>query len=1078
MQRVKILLSWQKLFVFAFLGLFSVHVSAQDNCSASFKNLLSQVESAETLTLKSSSGEIIELPGHNFYRQTPFEEIPAVVLGRGAAEQARLDAELTEQLARLEMSFAKKNPQTGNYDKIFKVPVNGGILPLSQQYYDELVLSTEPVMRGIRDISQRVFSEKKLTPKNLGVDHLPQREQEQIVKIIEESIYFEKALVAPQMKDYPFFSVVGFDAALGRLDKVTAQFFEFNSGTPSGLSNNIQLLELIRKTQPELYEKFRRYLKQDETFRILKETIDDSALSWTGRRDGISVIVGPGVYNGAHPDVSMIAHLSGMPLVQARDMYVDAAGHVRLNTGVGKAHPVVTGIYGRVEESFFLQDTRKGVAWKVPDYLDNPELGRKWGHRLEAGVAYDWKYDKAGQRIGVNLDSAGQPRLMESYDQMGVDPARPNVERGSFVDAILNKKLYFSGLGGRVVDDKRLFEYVSKYVAPKYTRGQKVIAGPPRTLRPEEYDQFYSNPEPWVVKAPDMSGGAGIHIMPLLDHQQRRTVVESVKKDISSGSDRLSIQEFAKPGLLPSPQQLDDGSYVFGTRANDLRLFVFMDSKGRVRAGNQSFLLRVANAGSGSTNTSQGAGYGIAIVADANASAHALVKAGESVLLRPAHSRATPLSVQENIQSFASILNQVLEQPQVALLDQLIVQQRALIDVLGSDYSYMISRVRDFKDGEIGKEQFLRELFEYRSKILKAAEQERFDYNDVSLLLRRELQIFEDVLGVQNFPTQGAAMKRSDLRRWIRASRLPEPVFVRENISGPTSILKYETGILRSSQDSELQKRILEAQSLGAEIRLTRSVIRGQKKWLETPSVPYFRVEKNEKPIVGIDLTQNHALAALDHEIEHLRFWHETKQHFIAQGFSEQRASRAATEKVLTPEMRVLGERRSLDAEKITEYTVESPFNKGPSLRAREITETAYISRELYPHVEGFKEALIRKDTATAESIALAMLEQSHALRSKAVRSLESRMRNLASGSLERMALQRRLDFFQAQSSFEFAFDGAMRSELASLGLKDDFMIFIKNSDIAQKNISSETVQRFEAEFHKTLQQMAQQQQQ
>jgi uncharacterized circularly permuted ATP-grasp superfamily protein len=1060
--------------LFFALVAFSPGIAAQDSCSRSFKQLLSNVESVDALTLRSSSDEIIEVPGHNYYKQTTFKEIPQVILGRGAAEQARLDRQLTERLAELEMSFAKKNSKTGNYDQIFKVPVNGGVLPLSQEYFDELVSSTEPVMRGIRDISRKIFSEKKLSPKNLGISHLPQREQEQIVKIIEESIYFEKALVAPQMKDYPFFSVVGFDAALGRLDKVTAQFFEFNSGTPSGLSNNIQMLELIRKTQPELFEKFRHYLKKDNTFQILKDTIDDSARSWTGRRDGISVIIGPGVYNGAHPDVATIAHLSDMPLVKAQDLYIDSAGNVRLNVGRKGNDPVVTGIYGRVEESFFLQDSRKGVAWKVPDYLDNPKLGKKWGYKLEPGVAYDWKYNAKGERVGVNLDESGKPRLMESYDQLGRDPSRPEVERGSIVDAILNKKLYFSGLGGRVVDDKRLFEYVSKYVAPQHRRGQNVIAGPPRTLRPEEYDLFYKNPESWVVKAPDMSGGAGIHIMPLLDPQQRRSVVESVKKDISSGSDRLSIQEFAKPGLLPSPQLADDGSYVFGTRANDLRLFVFMDSNGRVQAGNQSFLLRVANAGSGSTNTSQGAGYGIAAVLDSKAGAQAL-KQGQSVLNISHTKKPTPKSVQDSIEMFARSLDQVLERPEPHLVNELIVRQRAIIDVLGSEYSYMISRVRDFKEGSIDQNQFLKELYEYRLKILQKADSDGFVYDSAAQLLARELRVFNSAFDAKNFPTQGPAMKRSELSKWIKTSRLQEPVFVRETNTASGSILKYETDLLRSSTDLELQKRIEEVSSLGGEIRLIRSVFRGEAKWLDSASVPYFRVSNNSKPIVGIDLTQNHALAALDHEIEHLRFWHEAKQAYISQGSSVDRASQKASSYVLSPQMRIRGERRSLDAEKLSEYNVISPFNRGPSIRARDVTDSGYIRRESYPFIEGLKEALIRK--VDSEDIVLDALESAASLRSSAISNFQSQLRAPSLSGLDKMKLERQLEFFEKQTVFEIVFDSSVMTEFQGLGLANDFLNLLQRSNKIQKHLRPQTLEYLRSDLIKAKQQIFMQQQ-
>jgi len=1068
------------------------------SCSNAVQALLRNVDSVETLTLRSSSGSVIELPGHNYYKETPFQELAESILSRNASEQARLDNELTESLARREMSFSKKNPKTGNYDQIFKVPVNGALLPLNQKYFDELVSSTEPVMRGIRDLSQKVFSEKKLTAKSLGIEDLPPREREQIVKIIEESIYFEKALVAPQMKDYPFFSVVGFDATLGKVNEVLGKFFEFNSGTPSGLSNNIQLLELIRKEQPQLFEKIRAHLKKDETFKILKETIDDNALAWTGRRDGISVVIGPGVYNGAHPDVATIAYLADMPLVEARDLYVDVAGNVRLNTGKIENDPVVTGIYGRSEESFFLQDSKKGIAWKVPNYLDNPELGKKWGLDLEEGVAYNWKYDAQGDRIGVNLDESGKPQLMESYDQISADPNRPNAERGSFADAILNKKLFFSGLGGRVVDDKRLFEYVSKYIAPKHARGQKVIAGPPRTLRPEEYDAFYTNPEPWVVKAPDMSGGAGIDIMPLLSPAQRDQVVSRVRSDLASGNDRLSIQEFSKPGLLPSPQKSGAGTMEWGTRANDLRLFVFMDSKGNVRAGNQSFLLRVANAGSGSTNTSQGAGYGIAVVLDPRAGQHAL-KQGESVLKRPATLKPTPVSVQNNIAEFAASLNRTLDLlspsqraldliEEEKLLDDLINKQRSLIDVLGPEHSEMITRIREYKEGVIKADEFYKELNTFRAKLIKAGEDKTLAYKSAPMILRRELRVQNGVQLVREFATKGKPVSRGELKSLINSEKIKNPVLVRESFDASASVLKYETRLLRSSKDVELQKRIAEVNSLGSEIRLVRSIYRGQKQWLDSPSVPYFRIDrridKNGKPVIGIDLTQTHALAALDHEIEHLKMWKEAKEYLVKEGRSEADAASEASDLVLSPRMRIRGERRSLDAEKLTEKTVQSRFNKGLSIRSQELTDPNYVSRELYPEVEGLKESLIRaqKDSSgafqnEARQIFSEILQKSERLRKQAIQALQAQ---IASNKDARLAeiLQRRLEFFQHQNALDLAMDRAVREELGHLGVLDDLIVLVKKSMQQITDGDMNVIARIEREFQAIRSQVTMQQQQ
>ena len=63
---------------------------------------------------------------------------------------------------------------------------------------------------------------------DIGQFKVRESDQDQVIATLKESIYFEPALVAPQMKEYPFLAIAGFDAAVGNLDKVDPVFFEFN----------------------------------------------------------------------------------------------------------------------------------------------------------------------------------------------------------------------------------------------------------------------------------------------------------------------------------------------------------------------------------------------------------------------------------------------------------------------------------------------------------------------------------------------------------------------------------------------------------------------------------------------------------------------------------------------------------------------------------------------------------------------------------------------------------------------------------------------------------------------------------
>ena len=58
-------------------------------------------------------------------------------------------------------------------------------------------------------------------------------------------------LINPVMKDYGFLAVTGVDSTLSSLASRVAQVFELNMGTPSGLSNLIQILEQLRINDPE-----------------------------------------------------------------------------------------------------------------------------------------------------------------------------------------------------------------------------------------------------------------------------------------------------------------------------------------------------------------------------------------------------------------------------------------------------------------------------------------------------------------------------------------------------------------------------------------------------------------------------------------------------------------------------------------------------------------------------------------------------------------------------------------------------------------------------------------------------------
>ncbi len=685
-----------------------------------------------TLRLEREDGETTRIPAHNYYLTgecSPREHIQRLAteaLTRSPKEQEKLNAELTEAYARYEMSFRVKNHDTGMYDKIFNVPVNGLIAPIKETHYNDLVKATEPVMRALRTLLQDIYSADEWTPEQLGITELPKDDQDKVIATLKESIYFEPALVGPQMKDYPFLSVAGFDAAVGNLDKVDPVFFEFNLGTPSGMSNNIQLMQLISEKDPELFKTIQHHLPEDESFKILRDAIESNAEAWTGKSDGISVVVSPGVFNGAHPDVASISIFTGMPMVRPQDLYQDAEGAIRLNTGNPESDPEVTGIYSRAEESFFLQSHEDGIFMKSPAYSDNTELCEKLGVKLQPGVLYQFQYDSEGEIVGVDLDSEGNPLPARIFDTIGQDPSRPDAKLGSFVQAIKNRKLYFSGLGGRTVDDKRIFQAVSEFLAPQYLENaaeanlDDAIARPPRTLRLDEYETFYSDTklENYVIKEPDRSGGDGIYLMVNLTQEERLDVVEQVK----ANPDHFIVQQFAEFALMTTPEQdSTSGETVFGTQANDWRLFTIMDGEGNVKAGPNSLVLRTAEPGSASTNTSQGGGYGIGVVI---ADTPRLRPQGKSFIPSPVRSSYIGAERKEMLKSFLRRLNWLtfesdprtaISVPRAGNMAFFAQQQRELMDILGRDVAGLMSVARDYDDEVISEAELHEEILKYRA---------------------------------------------------------------------------------------------------------------------------------------------------------------------------------------------------------------------------------------------------------------------------------------------------------------------------------------------------------------------------
>jgi len=715
------------------------------------QNLPAEIPEHLKLEFKRPDGTVTVIPAKsNYYLDAhgkPRANMEAIVAEVMADPEYlnRLNVELQNYHGDYEMSFAMKKPDGST--EIFRVPVHAAVIPITETQFNQTVASTQPVLSAGRHLLQKIYSTplEQHSAATIGIDKLPPEEQKYFLTNVDNSLYLEPKFIQPQMRDYPFLGVVGWDIPFSNIDGkgVSATAFEGNMGTPSGLSNNIQLLEGLRVKAPKVYAKVAERMKtNDDTFALLKQTIDGNAKAWTGQSDGISVIVGPGAYNGAHPDVASIAMFSGMPLVNLSDLYIDAQGQTRLNTGTGKNNPKVTGIYNRMEESFLLQSSADGLPMRSPYYMGNEALGQKIGFPLKNGFIYDYSTDKNGLYIkdkdGNHVDVkrsivSGEPRLQDIWDRLGTDPERPGAPRGALYKAVLDKKLYVSNLGARVLDDKRIFETVSQHIAPNYidrsNPNYRETIHPPDVLTPKQVQKEFLKKDPadlglYVVKVPDQSGGQGVYLLINSDPVKRAEVQEMVRANPSY----YTIQRFADFAALTSVRQNAEGKSYFVNHANDERIFTFLGPDGKVVAGHNGVLVRVAPYESASTNTSLGASYGImAVQQDENVGSttkRAPVDVNRSILPAPEKTSFIGVTRRDSLKRFLGLLDvyraRVDSEPYISLMhnDEFSEMQRENLDLLGRDFSPMIQATREYRAGTLSKFKYLQMLDQFRDRLL------------------------------------------------------------------------------------------------------------------------------------------------------------------------------------------------------------------------------------------------------------------------------------------------------------------------------------------------------------------------
>lgn len=524
---------------------------------------------------------------------------------------------LTKFLKNRDLTFSKKTP-SGEY-KTFTVPCTTTVVPLEKSLFNDVEEAAKKLMISLRGVLQDIYGAKDLES-SAFINSLPKDVRAMFIQATRASACYYPQLHHKNMKDYPFLDNVGLDLVLiedyiQNSDKFPAligknktdelpglpfKILEINAGSPSGASNNMNVLEGLYSQTPEVLNSLGKVMPNDH-FDILGDTYKTLGESWTGIRDGIQIILPPGGQSGAAPEIHQLAAYSGLIYAEADQLYKCKKGFIRLRT-VSDENPIVTAIYSRINSDSALFDEDKGLLMRDPDSAE--------AYYLRDGLILD--EDGEGR---VMLDSKGNPIPQQS------SYAIPGA-----IQAILDKKLYMGGLN-RILDNKiilaTLTHYAPKFFAKRITAAGLELGGnkilPPQTLPPtaQSAEIIASNPDEWVVKAPSLAGGQGVYILKTMNKTQKQEILDMIKES----PEEFAYQQLVKIARIPVAVQRKEEGYKFANLAADLRMWVFFGGgKNAMPQVSHNALVRYAPQEKGKmssiVNTSAGGGYAPFVIVD------------------------------------------------------------------------------------------------------------------------------------------------------------------------------------------------------------------------------------------------------------------------------------------------------------------------------------------------------------------------------------------------------------------------------------------------------------------------------
>ncbi len=548
---------------------------------------------------------------------THSQDLVNSILGRSIQEHHGSSQRLTRFLKKRDLTF-QKSDKDGVY-RIFTVPVTTSVVPLPKSVFNSVEHAAQILMVSLRKVLQSIYGSKSVRDSEF-VKSLPEEIRAAFLDATEKSPHYIPQLHHENMREYPFLDNVGLDLVLveeyfqnrGQLTNLIAQgraeelpelpfrVLELNAGSPSGASNNLNILEGILREDAAVLDSLGKVMPNDH-FKILRETYQSLGESWTSRKDGVQVLLPPGGANGASPEIHQLAAYSGLIYCDPGQLFSDEEGWIRLRTVDGTS-PVVTSIYSRVNSDSALFDREKGVL------LRDAESG-------ESIYCVDILKPWNNLKPEYIKDEKGNPVPLES------DYAIPNA-----VDAIVNRRLYMGGLN-RLLDNKIILATLTDY-APEFFKEELIRQGielnvpriaPPDCLpsKAESLDLIEKNPADWVIKAPNLSGGTGVYILMTLDDKKRREVIKEARKN----PEQYAYQKVVKIARIPvAVRNKGNSKFRFANLAADIRMWVFYGGNETLPRLTHNALVRYAPKEKGPmssiVNTSKGGGYAPFVVVD------------------------------------------------------------------------------------------------------------------------------------------------------------------------------------------------------------------------------------------------------------------------------------------------------------------------------------------------------------------------------------------------------------------------------------------------------------------------------